>query len=137
MALGLLSIETPRLWQGPSEETEEKGLWEREFPSRQNAGQQQVSAMSTQSLEGALRSAPGRGLVVRHDRGWGWGWQERDSHETTGQTRATPQSITFPKRFGGVGTTFTLKQTLLCNGIGCKMCQRFQNKNISGSQQAS
>lgn len=90
MALRLLSIDTPCLWQGPTEETEEKGLWEREFPSRQNASQQQGSAMSTQSLEGALRSAPGRGLVVRHDRGWGVWWQERDSHETTGQTRVTP-----------------------------------------------
>ena len=73
MALGLLSIEAPCLWQGPTEETEEKGLWEREFPSRQKAGQQQVSTMSTHYLEGALRSAPGRGLVVLHDRGLGGG----------------------------------------------------------------
>lgn len=40
------------------------------------------------------------------------GRQERAGHKATGQTRPTPQSITFTKRFDGVETTFILKQTL-------------------------
>lgn len=54
----------------------------------------------------------GGALGVSLGGGRGWGGQERAGHKATGQTRPTPQSITFKKRFDGVETTFILKQTL-------------------------
>lgn len=87
-------------------------------PSRQKAGGQPESTVSP-VLGGTAENCLWEGL-------WGSamavgrGWQERGGREATGQTRSTPQSITFTKRSGGVGTTFMLKETLLCNGEECK-----------------
>lgn len=94
-----------------TQQTEEKGLWEREAPSRQRAGRQQVSTASpVPVLRGTAEKCSWEGLWGQ-PMAVGLEWQERGGHEATGQTRPTPQSITFTKRFGGVGTTFILKQT--------------------------
>lgn len=57
--MGLPSIAALRLWQGLTKET---GDWEREAPSRQKAGGQQVFIVSAPALRGAAEKCLGEGL---------------------------------------------------------------------------